>query len=86
MSALPPRGGHSSAALSMTASRKRQDAATAAWEFLEGSEAGAKGRTPSPARRSYFLRLRSQISAAIDPTTPIAAIPEKASISGTAVA
>jgi hypothetical protein len=32
----------------------------------------------------YFLRLRSQISAAIDPTTPIAAMPEKASISGTA--
>lgn len=57
----------------------------AAWEFLEGSEAALKAHS-SPARRSYFLRLRSQISAAIDPTTPIAAIPEKASISGTAVA
>ena len=34
---------------------------------------------------SYFLGLRrSQISTAIEPTTPIAAIPEKASISGTA--
>src|SRR6476660_1017056 len=34
----------------------------------------------------YLRRLRSQISAAIDPTTPIAAMPEKASISGTATA
>ena len=35
----------------------------------------------------FYLRLRrSQISAAIDPTTPIAAMPEKASISGTGVA
>jgi len=36
-------------------------------------------------RCSHFLRLRSQMSAAIEPTTPIAAMPEKASISGTGV-
>ena len=37
-------------------------------------------------RDSYFLRLRrSQMSAAIDPTTPIAANPLSASISGTTV-
>ena len=57
------------------------------WE--EGAKAvPSPARLPqlnrSPARRSYFLRLRSQMSAAIDPTTPIAASPEKASISGTA--
>ena len=33
---------------------------------------------------AYLRRLRSQMSAAIEPTTPIAASPEKASISGTA--
>jgi len=32
----------------------------------------------------YLRRLRSQMNAAIDPTKPIAAMPEKASISGTA--
>ena len=48
---------------------------------------GAEGRTPSPARRSYFLRLRrSHTSAAIEPITPIAASPENASISGTSAA
>jgi hypothetical protein len=40
-------------------------------------------KTRGPCSPSYFLRLRSQMSAAIDPTTPIAAIPENASISGT---
>ena len=39
-----------------------------------------KGRTPL-IRRSYFLRLRSQMSAPIEPIRPIAASPEKASIS-----
>ena len=32
---------------------------------------------------TYLRRLRSQMSAAIDPTTPIAANPASASISGT---
>jgi hypothetical protein len=34
----------------------------------------------------YLRRLRSQMSAAIEPTTPIAATPENASISGTGAA
>ena len=51
--------------------------------FLEGLEAALKAALHRQLDCSYFLRLRSQMSAAIDPTKPIAASPEKASISGT---
>ena len=92
----PQRGGQGTD----IASRKRALAdalAGVAWrqallDGLKEAEASERGlirtrrRRCSPARRSYFLRLRrSQISAAIEPTTPIAAMPEKASISGTSI-
>ena len=49
------------------------------------TEPNSHSNPPFVARLSYLRLRRSQMSAAIEPTTPIAASPEEASISGTGV-